>query len=130
VLEIKGIVRERGHRTIFAVQSSDQAVDPVGACVGVRGIRIKTVVQQLSGEKIDVVRWSESIEEFTRNILAPARTQRIVLEPTTHRMLIYALPEFRSLIIGRHGLRLEMISRLLGWQIQVMMRLFVGRSCS
>jgi N utilization substance protein A len=119
VVEIKGIARMHGQRTILAVHSTDSSVDPVGSCVGERGIHVKAIVQQLSGEKIDIVRWSDSVEEFIRNLLAPARAERIILDGGTHRATIYASPDLRSLIIGRHGSTLEMMSQLAGWDIQI-----------
>ena len=119
VVEIKGIVRERGQRTIFAVHSTDGAIDPVGSCVGLRGIRIKTVSEQLSGEKIDIVRWSESTERFISNLIAPAKAERIVLDESARSATIHASPHYRALIIGRHGSRLQMLSRLLGWDFRI-----------
>lgn len=120
VVEIKGIARERGRRTIVSVHSTDGSVDPVGSCVGERGIRVKAIMQHLSGEKIDIVRWSDSVEEFIRNLLAPAKAERIILDGETHRATIYAPPDQRSLIMGRQGSRLEMMSQLAGWDLQVM----------
>lgn len=119
VIEIKGIARERGQRTIISVYSTDSSVDPVACCVGERGIRVKAVVQELSGEKIDIVRWSDSLEEFIRNLLTPARVERIILDEAKHRATIHASSDQRSLIIGRHGSRLEMMARLAGLDIRV-----------
>ena len=120
VIEIKSIARERGQRTIVAVRSSDPGVDPVGACVGLRGIRIKTIVKQLGQEMMDVVRWSESTEEFIRNALAPAKAERIVIDTATNRAIVYASPENRSLMMERdQGLRVLLCSRLVGREIRV-----------
>ena len=118
-VEIKGIVRERGQRTMVSVHSDNSSVDPVGSCVGERGIRVKAIVQQLSGEKVDIVRWSDSVEQFIRNLLAPARPERIILDEATHRATIFTSPDQRALIVGRRGARLEMMSRLAGWQVEV-----------
>jgi len=121
VVEIKGIVRERGYRTIIAVWSTDTTIDPVGACVGQRGVRIKGVVQQLSGEMIDVVRWSESLEEFTRNLIAPVPVgaKRIVLDEGTQTVIIHTKPDYMALILGRQGVYGKLLARLLGRKLQV-----------
>jgi N utilization substance protein A len=118
-VEIKGIVRVRGQRTMVSVHSNNSSVDPVGSCVGERGIRVHAIVQQLSGEKVDIVRWSDSVEQFIRNLLAPARPERIILDEATHRATIFASADQRALIVGRRGARLEMMSRLAGWQLEV-----------
>src|SRR5207247_135898 len=80
VIEIKGIVREPGRKTIIAVHSTDPAVDPVGACVGLRGLRVKTIVGILSGEKLDIVRWSDSLSLFVRHLLAPAQVSEVKVD--------------------------------------------------
>ena len=112
-------MRERGQRTMVSVHSDNSSVDPVGSCVGKRGIRVKAIVQQLSGEKVDIVRWSDSVEQFIRNLLAPARPERIILDEATHRATIFASADQRALIVGRRGARLEMMSRLARWQLEV-----------
>lgn len=119
VVQIKGIVRQGEHRTILAVHSIDSSIDPVGACVGERGNRIKSVSQQLSGEKIDIIRWSESTEEFIRNLLAPTRADRIVLDTTKQLATIHVSPDDRSRTLVDQGLRLQMMSLLVGWNLQV-----------
>ena len=119
VIEIKGIVRERGQRTIVSVHSTDNSVDPVGSCVGEQGSRVKSIIQRLSGEKIDIVRWSDSLETFIRNLLLPTRPERIVLDVVAQRATIYAARDQRSLIIGRHGARLEMMSQLAGLKLEI-----------
>jgi N utilization substance protein A len=120
VVEMKSIARDPGQRTIVAVHSSDPSICPVGSCVGLRGDRVKTIIKQLPGDKVDIVRWSESIEEFIRNALAPARAERIVFDAAGHSATIHASPEYRSLILGRQGTRLGLLSRLVGWDIRVM----------
>ena len=117
LVQLKGIVRVRGYRTIVAVHSTDRLADPVGSCIGERGIHIKKVVQRLSGEKIDMVRWSESVERFVRNLIVPALADRVVLYPAHRTVCIYTAPDYKSLIIGPNGKRLEMISRLGGLEV-------------
>ena len=119
VVEIKSIAREPGQRTIVAVRSSDANICPVGSCVGMQGVRVKTMIKELPGEKVDIVRWSDSIEELLRNAVAPARVARIVLDPVRHSATIYTAPEYRSLVMGRQGSRLELLSRLVGWRVGV-----------
>ncbi len=119
IVEIKGIAREPGQRTIVAVHSTDSNIDAVGAFVGERGKRVRAIVQQMSGEKIDIVRWSDSVEQFICNLLAPAKVERIALENATHRATIHARRDQRSLIIGRQGSRVHLMSRLVGWDLQV-----------
>jgi N utilization substance protein A len=117
VVEIKSIAREPGQRTILAVHSSDPSICPVGSCVGLRGDPVKTIIKQLPGDKVDVVRWSEPIEEFIRN--APVRAERIVFDAAGHSATIHVSPEYRyrSLISGT---RLSLLSRLVGWDIRVL----------
>ena len=119
VVEIKSIARERGKRSIVAVHSSRSSVCPVGSCVGPNGVRAKTMIRQLPGEKLDIVRWSESIEEFIRNALAPAKVERIVLDAAAHRATLHASREYLALIDGRQGARRELVSKLVGWHILV-----------
>ena len=85
IVEIKGIVREPGHRTKIAVYSSDLKVDPIGACVGVRGSRIRNIVEELNGEKIDIVRWHDAQDLFIRNALSPAEISSVEIDRETQR---------------------------------------------
>jgi len=118
VVEVKSIAREPGQRTIVAVHASDPSICPVGSCVGLRGVRVKTIMKQLPGDKIDIVRWSESIEELIRNALAPARVERIIFDAARHSATIHALAEFRS-YPGQARDKLDLVSRLVGWKIRV-----------
>ena len=92
IVEIKGLVREPGHRTKIAVASNDFKVDPIGACVGVRGSRIRSIVDELNGEKIDIVRWSDNEEMYIRNALSPAEISNVEMERDTMRCRV-VVPE-------------------------------------
>jgi N utilization substance protein A len=114
IVEIKSIARERGLRTMVAVNAPDSDVSAVAVCVGLKGIHIKTIARQLA-EKVDVILWSESAEAFLRNALAPANVERIIIESAERRAAVYASPENKSLIKPRQAL----CSRLVGLTIQV-----------
>lgn len=120
IVEIKGIAREPGFRTKIAVMSHDEKVDPVGACVGMRGLRVKNIVRELSGEKIDIVRWSADTETYIANALAPARLMKVIIDsgrPKTARVV--ADTEQLSLAIGKKGQNVRLTSKLIGWKIEV-----------
>lgn len=118
VVEIKAIAREHGHRNMLAVHSKDPSIDPVGSCVGERGIRIKAVVHQLSGEHIDVIRWSESIDEFIRNALAPVAVRRIAFDAATHRATVTFDPK-GSWASEIDPVRLRLASKVVGWDLHL-----------
>lgn len=120
IVEIKGIAREPGYRTKIAVISSDEKVDPVGACVGMRGIRVKNIVRELSGEKIDIVRWSEDIKVYTTNSLAPAKLANVWLdEKIPHLVHVLADADQLSLAIGKKGQNVRLTAKLVGWKIDI-----------
>jgi N utilization substance protein A len=119
IVEIEAIARARSYRTLVAVRSKDAGVDPVGACVGSQGALAKGIVQRLGGEKLDIIRWSASVEEFIGNTIAPARAERIDLNSATHSATLHVRPEYIALTLGREQLRLHLMSRLVGWAIQV-----------
>lgn len=119
VIEIKGIARESGHRTKIAVFSTDSEVDCVGACVGVRGVRIKSVVDELNGEKIDIVKWSDTPEELLPNALKPAGVSGIVLSSEERSASIVVPDEQFSLAIGKRGQNVRLASRLTDWNLDV-----------
>lgn len=121
VVEIKGIAREPGYRTKIAVVSTDPNIDPVGACVGMRGMRVKNIVRELSGEKIDIVRWSEDIKTYVINALSPARLSKVnVREENGERLIdIIADPDQLSLAIGKRGQNVRLSARLVGWKIDI-----------
>ena len=118
VIEIKGIARERGRRVMVAVHSNDESIDPVASCVGQRGIRAKTMVQELGGEKLDVVRWSDSLKTLLTNSLVPAQIDDILTNDTARHAIIFTNVEGKQAILGPDGLRLKLVSRLVGWDLQ------------
>jgi len=118
-MEIKGIAREAGYRSKVAVVSNDERVDPVGACVGMRGMRVKNIVRELSGEKIDIVRWNESIQTFTINALAPAKLKQVDVDEETQTVMVVVEPDQLSLAIGKRGQNARLTSKLTGWRVEV-----------
>jgi N utilization substance protein A len=119
VVEIRGIVREPGYRTKLAVFCVDSRVDPVGACVGVKGSRIRNIVDELGSEKIDIVRWNENIEIFIRNAMSPAEIQSIEFDARRNRARVIVNDDQLSLAIGRKGQNVRLSSKLTGWDLQV-----------
>lgn len=119
IVEIKACAREPGHRTKIAVHSNDASVDPVGACVGARGARVRQVVNELRGEKIDIVPYSTDLAEFVTRSLAPARVKEV--RPNEHlRSCEVIVPDYQlSLAIGKEGQNARLASRLTGWSINV-----------
>jgi N utilization substance protein A len=120
IIEIKALVREAGYRTKIAVISHDAKVDSVGACVGVRGARIKTIIDELSGEKIDIIRWSESCETLIANALKPAQIRSIELNEMNGRATVIVEEDQLSLAIGKRGQNVRLASRLAEWEIDIM----------
>jgi N utilization substance protein A len=118
-VEIRGIAREPGFRSKIAVQSKDEKVDPVGACVGMRGIRVKNIVRELSGEKIDIVRWNEDIKSFVTNALAPAKITRMTLDEVARAVTVIVDPDQLSLAIGKKGQNARLTAKLTGWKIDI-----------
>ena len=119
IVEIKSIAREAGERTKIAVFSKDEKVDSVGACVGIRGSRVKSIIEELRGEKIDIVRWSEDIKEFIKAALAPAVVSKIELDRDNKRAKVLVANDQLSLAIGRRGQNVRLASKLLKWEIDV-----------
>ena len=119
IVEIRGIAREVGGRTKIAVYSRDESVDPVGACVGLKGSRVQAVVSELGGERIDIVPWHPDTEVYARRALAPARVSKVVSD--TERQVITAIvgEDQLSLAIGRNGQNVRLASQLIGWQIDL-----------
>ncbi|MBN2023981.1 MAG: transcription termination factor NusA [Pirellulales bacterium] len=122
VIEIKAIAREPGYRTKVAVSSSDQRVDCVGACVGVRGNRIKNVVDELAGERIDIVRYSDNMESLIPNALQPAEVEEVILCQMFGRAIVLVREDQLSLAIGRRGQNVRLASKLCVWDIEIMTR--------
>jgi transcription termination/antitermination protein NusA len=120
IIEIRAIAREAGYRTKIAVSSIDLKVDCVGACVGVRGSRIKNVVDELGGERIDIVRWNDSLQVLIPNALQPAQIEEVFLYPRLGRAIVLVKEDQLSLAIGRRGQNVRLASKLVGWDIEIM----------
>jgi N utilization substance protein A len=120
IIEIRALAREAGYRTKVAVASLDDKVDPVGACVGVRGSRIKNIVDELGGEKIDIVRWNDSSQVLIANGLMPAKASEIALCFELGRATVVVDEEQLSLAIGKHGQNVRLAARLTGWDIDIL----------
>jgi N utilization substance protein A len=119
-IEIKAVAREAGYRTKVAVSSIDMKVDCVGACVGVRGSRIKNIVDELGGERIDIVRWNDSLQVLIPNALQPAAIEEVFLYPRLGRAIVLVKEDQLSLAIGRRGQNVRLASKLVGWDIEIM----------
>lgn len=119
IVEVKGIVREPGSRAKIAVHSTDEHVDPVGALVGQRGVRVAVVTSELGGEKIDVVEWSENAGDFVKEALKPAQVHGIELFETENRAVVTVAEDQQSLAIGRGGQNVRLAARLTGWKIDI-----------
>ena len=118
-VEIRAIAREPGYRTKLAVVSNDSKVDPVGACVGLRGLRVKNIVRELSGEKIDIVRWHEDVKTFVTNALSPAKLLRLTVDEDTGTVNVIVASDQLSLAIGKKGQNARLTSKLTGWKIDI-----------
>lgn len=118
-VEIKGIAREAGYRTKIAVSSRDEKVDPVGACVGLRGMRVKNIVRELSGEKIDIHRWSPNVREFVMEALKPAKVKSLSIEEATKTVKVLVEPDQLSLAIGKKGQNARLTAKLTGWRVDI-----------
>ena len=118
-IEIRGIAREPGFRTKIAVYSRDNKVDPVGACVGLRGQRVKNIVRELNNEKVDIIPWSPNIKIFLAKALDPAVLKSIHVEESIKRVLVKTSPDQLPLAVGRRGQNARLASRLTGWQIDI-----------
>ena len=120
IIEIRAVARDPGSRAKIAVISKDSSIDPVGACVGMRGVRVQAVVQELQGERIDIIPWSHEAATFIVNALAPAEVTKVVLDEDTHRVEVVVPDEQLSLAIGRRGQNVRLASQLTGWQIDIL----------
>src|SRR5712671_2546727 len=119
IVEVKAVARDPGSRAKIAVISRDSSVDPVGACVGMRGSRVQAVVNELQGEKIDIIPWSADPANFVVNALAPAEVAKVVLDEDRHRMEVVVPDQQLSLAIGRRGQNVRLASQLTGWDIDI-----------
>jgi len=120
VIEIRAVARDPGSRAKMAVISNDSSIDPVGACVGMRGSRVQAVVAELQGEKIDIIQWSPDEATFIVNGLAPAEVSKVVMDEEDERVEVVVPDEQLSLAIGRRGQNVRLASQLTGWQIDIM----------
>ncbi|KJS37693.1 MAG: transcription elongation factor NusA [Rhodospirillaceae bacterium BRH_c57] len=120
IIEIRAVARDPGSRAKIAVLSNDSGIDPVGACVGMRGSRVQAVVAELQGEKIDIIQWSADPATFLVNALAPAEVAKVVLDEDTHRMEVVVPDDQLSLAIGRRGQNVRLASQLSGWDIDIL----------
>lgn len=118
-IEIKGIAREPGFRTKMAVYSRDPKVDPVGACVGMRGQRVKNIVRELNNEKVDVIPWSSDIRAFVTKALEPAKLKSITIDEQRKRLNILVAEDQLSLAIGKRGQNARLTSKLTGWEVDI-----------
>jgi len=120
IIEIKSVARDPGSRAKIAVISNDSSIDPVGACVGMRGSRVQAVVGELQGEKIDIIQWSQDPATFIVNALAPAEVTKVVLDEETNRIEVVVPDDQLSLAIGRRGQNVRLASQLTGWDIDIL----------
>jgi N utilization substance protein A len=120
LVEIKAIAREAGVRSKVAVSSNDPKIDPIGSCVGQKGVRVQNVMDELNGERIDIIQWSEDIEQYIRTALAPAKVAAIELHKDEKRAKIFVNPDQRPLAIGKNGQNVRLASRLTGYELDVM----------
>lgn len=118
-IEIKGIAREPGFRTKLAVWTRDEKVDPVGACVGLRGQRVKNIVRELNNEKVDIIRWDSDVKNFITNALAPAKLKAFQIDETRKRVRITVSEDQLSLAIGKRGQNARLTAKLSGWQVDI-----------
>jgi N utilization substance protein A len=119
VIELKAVAREPGERAKIAVYSNDPSVDPVGACVGIKGSRVQSVVQELRGERIDIITWTPDEPSFVARALAPAEVSRVVVDEEQHSMEVIVPDDQLSLAIGRRGQNVKLASKISGWRIDV-----------
>ena len=122
LIQVRSLAREAGYRSKVAVSSFDNSIDCVGACVGVRGSRIKSIVDELAGERIDIVRWNDSLQVLIPNALQPAEVEDVILCPMLGRVIVLVREDQLSLAIGKKGQNVRLASKLVGWDIEVMTR--------
>lgn len=118
-IEVKGVAREPGFRTKLAVYSRDEKVDPVGACVGLRGQRVKNIVRELNNEKVDIIKWDPNIKTYIANALAPAKLRQFEVDEQNRRVRILVAPDQLSLAIGKRGQNARLTSKLTGWHVDI-----------
>jgi N utilization substance protein A len=118
-VEIKAIAREAGFRSKVAVSARQEGIDPVGSCVGVRGVRIQNIVNELNGEKIDVVEWNEDPAQYVANALSPAQVSHVTIDETTRTAKVIVPERQLSLAIGKEGQNARLAAKLTGWRIDI-----------
>ena len=119
IVEIKSISRQSGERTKIAVWSKDEKVDPVGACVGMRGSRVKDIVRELQGERVDIIRWTDDIREYVKASLSPVEIQEIKIDKANKKIEVIVPDDQLSIGIGKHGQNIRLASRLIGWEMDI-----------
>ncbi len=119
IVEIKSVAREAGARSKIAVFSKDEHIDPVGSCVGQKGTRVNTITNELSGEKIDIIPWSENPKEFVANAISPAKVTSIEIDEKEHKAVIEVSDDQLSLAIGKGGQNVRLAAKLTGWRIDI-----------
>jgi len=119
IVEVKGAAREPGVRSKIAVKSNDSQVDPVGACVGMKGSRVQSVVQELRGEKIDIVAWDEDVATYVCNALSPAEILRVIVDEGERSIEVVVPDDQLSLAIGKRGQNVRLAAMLVGWKIDI-----------
>jgi transcription termination/antitermination protein NusA len=120
LVEIKSIARDPGVRCKVAVTSNDDKIDPIGSCVGQKGVRVQNIMDELNGERIDIIAWSDNMEEYIRTSLAPAKTSVIQLNEKIRRAKVFVQPDQRPLAIGKKGQNVRLASILTGWEIDIL----------
>lgn len=118
-VQIKGIARDPGNRSKVAVFTEDENIDPIGSCIGQRGSRITTIIEELGGEKIDVIQYNENAEQYIKHALSPAKVDGVELHEDTKEAVVYVVPDQFSLAIGREGQNVRLAAELTGWKIKV-----------
>ena len=119
VVEVKSIAREAGSRTKIAVHSNDESVDPMGACVGPKGVRVQNIVNELKNEKIDIIKWSKDPEEYIANALSPAKVLEVTVNEESKSAQVVVEDSQLSLAIGKEGQNVRLAAKLTGWKIDI-----------
>lgn len=117
---VKSIARDPGVRCKVGVASNDAKIDPIGSCVGQKGVRVQNIMEELNGERIDIIQWSENMEDYIRTALAPAKTAVIELHEKERRAKVFVQPDQRPLAIGKQGQNVRLASNLTGWEIDIL----------
>ncbi|HET9942513.1 MAG TPA: transcription termination factor NusA, partial [Terriglobia bacterium] len=119
-VQIRSIAREAGERTKIAVTSRERDVDPVGACVGMKGTRVQSIIRELRGEKIDIIQWNEDVVSFATNAISPAKVSRVAVLDTAEKIMEMVVEDSQlSLAIGKKGQNVRLASKLIGWRIDI-----------